>query len=86
MPVGGSDRSLRIFLRQSGIRPTVANMERIGREVNRTQTQHETVERIHRELESEKGIHDTVYGRGDGKARVKAKVKRDLQRRGMRPK
>src|SRR5689334_9402160 len=63
---------------------TAANVERMQREVARTQTENERVVRIHREIERERGIPATVDARGDVAARVRARVQRDLERRGQR--
>lgn len=45
MPVGGDKRSVRRFIRECGYKPTASNVERIQREVNRTQSQHERVQK-----------------------------------------
>lgn len=81
---GNTGRDIRRFLREVGVKPSVSNVERIGREVRRTEAQNEALERTYREMAAERGLPLTVDERGDVKARVKRAVKRKLAR-GERP-
>lgn len=46
---GNTNKDVRRFLREHGVKPTVGNVERIGREVRRSQSENERVERIAKE-------------------------------------
>lgn len=46
---GNTNKQVRRFLREHGIPPTMGNVERIGKEVRRSQTENERVERIAKE-------------------------------------
>lgn len=81
---GNDKRGMMRFLRENGIAPTVANLERIQREVSRNQTENERVVAQHKELERTKGIPATRDEKGDVHARVRRAVKRDMDSRGQR--
>lgn len=81
MPVGGSDRQMRQFLRSINVKPNVANMERWSKHTNISQGEHEARERIAREKVAEGKATPTRDARGDVKARVKAAVKRSIANR-----
>lgn len=78
---GNTKRDLMRFLRANGIAPNVSNVERIGREVRRTESQNRAVEQRHKELEATKGIASTRDEKGDVHARVKRAVKASIQKR-----
>lgn len=79
---GNDNRGVRRWLREMGYRPTVGMVERVQREVSRTQTQHENVARIHREISRETGAPTTVDMKGrDAKARAKRIVEREIAAR-----
>lgn len=78
---GNDNRGIRRFLRENGVPPTVANVERIGKELRRTESQNDKVVKIHKEMEREHGIAATVDHKGDVHARVKRHVQRELEKR-----
>ena len=82
---GNTARAVRRFLREHGVKPNAANVERIGRELRRTESQNDQTQSIHREMQREYGIPSTVDAKGDVKKRAKAAVKRELKQRGSRP-
>ena len=61
--VGNTNRDLRRFCRENGVPPTIANIERIGREVRRTESQNERVVRESKE----RGGPSTQYVSRDGR-------------------
>ena len=73
---GNTNRDVRKFLRSIGVKPTAENVERIGREVRRSESQNEAAERIGREVAP--GLRDE---RGDVVKRVSERVRRDLDKR-----
>ncbi len=75
--VGNTNRDVRKFLRESGVKANAANVERIGREVRRTSAENERVDAIGRELNL--GTQDE---RGKVGERVKRAVAREMRRRG----
>lgn len=82
--VGKTNKDVRKFLRECGVPPTVANVERIGREIRRTEAEGERVEKIHREIERETGRPALIDERGDVGKRVKAHVQREMAKREKR--
>lgn len=76
--IGNSDRSLRKFLRKVGVKPNVANMERIGKEVRMSHAEHEASLRAARET---KAVLRDMQGR-DVHAMRRAQVERELRSRG----
>ena len=78
---GNTNRDVRRFLRESGVKPTIANVERIAREVRRSESENASVERIALET-GRGGLRDQ---RGPVHPRVKKAVKRELNARGSRP-
>ena len=77
---GNDSRGVRKFLRSIGVRANASNVELIGREVRRSQSENERVER-----ESiERGTGDLRNARGVVKPQVKADVKREMARRPKR--
>lgn len=80
--VGNTNKDIRKFCREVGVKPTVANVEKMQREVTRTQTENERLVRHHKEMERERGLPSVVDNRGDVAARVRARVQRDLKNRG----
>ena len=75
--IGNSDRSLRKFLRSRGVKPSVANMERIGKEVRMTQAEHERTLKQARET---KAVLRDAQG-SDVHAMRRAEVQRELASR-----
>lgn len=72
---GNTAKDVRKFLRKHGVAPNVAMVERIQREVSRTQSQNERVVAIHKEL----GGPATVDSRGrDAQAAALAATRRRL--------
>lgn len=78
---GNTKRDVMRFLRESGVPPTVANVERIGREIRRTHAQNEQVDRIHKEIEATRGVPSTVDEKGDVHARVRKIVEANHRKR-----
>ena len=81
--VGNTNKDIRRFCRENGVPPTVANVERIQREVCRTQSENE---RVVRESKERGGPATQYIGRdgrpyGDVLARRKAYVQRDIASR-----
>ena len=70
--VGNSTKAVRRFCRENGVKPTVANVERMQREVSRSQTDNERVERIAKET-GRGGLRHPVTGE-DMAQRVKRRV------------
>ena len=54
---GNTDRDVRKWLRKMGVKPSLDNVEAIGREVRRTQNEDEAVERRARESGEAARIH-----------------------------
>lgn len=75
---GNSDKQIRKFLRENGVPPTMANVERIGREVRRTEAQNERVERIHKELEAQGKAARLSDEKGDVIRRVQESLRRKM--------
>lgn len=71
---GNTNRDVRRFLRESGVKPTAANVDRIGREVRRSQTQNETVERISREIGAPSPLEQRA-------ARAREEIRRRIEQR-----
>lgn len=78
---GNDNRGVRKFCRENGIPPTVANVERISREVRRSESENRAVERRHKELEATTGRPATYDQKGDVKARVVNAVQREIKNR-----
>lgn len=78
---GNTNRDVRRFLRSLGVRADVRNVELIGREVRRSESENERVERESREVERATGRPSTTDEKGDVHARVKREVKRELKSR-----
>ena len=78
--IGNDSRAIRKFLRERGVKPTIANIERVGREVRRTPQENERIVQMHKEIERARGLPSTTDQRGDVHARVKRRVQRDLER------
>lgn len=78
---GNDHRGVRKFLHSIGVKANASNVALIQREVTRSQSENERVERIARET----GTHEPRDARGPVKPRVKAQVQADLKRRGSRP-
>jgi hypothetical protein len=74
---GKTGKDVRRFLRQMGYRPNAAMVERVQREVVRTQSENERVQKTAQES-GRGGAYDQ---KGDVKARVRKIVKRDLDSR-----
>ena len=72
--VGKTGRDVRKFCREVGVKPTAANVEKMGRELRRTEAENENVGRIAKES-----------GRGgtyDEKGKVtRERIKRNIQKR-----
>ena len=78
--VGNTDRDVRKFLREVGMKPNAENVDRIGRELRRTSQENERVERIAREG-GRGGIRDPhLPGSPDTTGPVEDRVKHDVAR------
>ena len=73
---GNTGRDIRKFLRENGIKPTIANVERIGREVRRGESANERVE-----SEAKERGEPTRDAQGPVEPRVRAHVQRELRAR-----
>ena len=76
--VGNDSRSVRKFLRENGIKPSLANVERMGREVRRTAQDNERMDRMHKQA----GTGRLRDEKGDVHSRVKAQVEHEMRNRG----
>lgn len=76
---GNDKRGVMKFLREVGIKPTVGNVERMQREVSRSQTENERAERIAKET-GRGGLRYPDTGE-DAHAKVKAAMKARLASR-----
>ena len=74
---GNDGRGVRKFLRENGIKPSMANVERISREVRRSESENRSVERIAKET----GRGELRDEKGPVHPRVKAAVKKELAQR-----
>ena len=74
---GNDGRGVRKFLRESGIKPTVANVEKMSKELRRSQSENERVDRIAKE----RGGPSTVDARGDVHERVRKIVENSYKNR-----
>ena len=75
---GNTSKDIRKFLRECGEKPTMERVEEVQREVSRTQSQNEQVDRIAKEMGL--GTHDRK-----GKVtreRIERKVSEEQKRRG----
>jgi hypothetical protein len=79
--IGKSNKAVRRFLRENMVPPTVANVERIGREIRRTESENAYVERIHKEREKAQGIPSLVDAKGDVHKRAREIALREIARR-----
>jgi hypothetical protein len=79
---GNTNRDIRKFLREQGVKANAANVELIGREVRRTEAQNEQMDRIGREIARETGHSGLVNRQGQdaGKA-ARERTKRALSAR-----
>ncbi len=78
---GNGNRGIRQFLRSVGMKPNVSNVERIGRELRRSESQNDTVERISREVERERGVAPTRDAKGDVQKRIQGVVQKKIAQR-----
>ena len=76
---GNTNRDLRRFCREVGIKPSAGNVEKMGREVRRTMSQNEQVNRIAKE--QGKGLRGK---HGDVGPQVKERVAREMRNRERR--
>ena len=76
---GNDARGVRRFLRSIGMKPNAANTERMGKELRRTESQNEQVQREGKERGF--GLRDE---KGDVIARRRAEVQRSLDARKWR--
>ena len=77
--VGNSTKAIRRFCRENGVKPTVANVERMQREVSRSQTENERV--VSRA--KERGGPATTDAKGrDVKRIAESQVRREIAKRG----
>ena len=74
---GNDNSGVRKFLREIGVKPNVANVERMQREVSRSQTERERVQRIAKET----GRGGTYDRKGEVHARVREAVQREMRNR-----
>ena len=74
---GNTNRDIRKFLRETGVKANVANVERIGREVRRTEAQNEQAEKFAKERGDQ--LSDE---RGPVEQRIRERVQRELRERG----
>lgn len=79
--VGKTDRDVRRFLRNLGEKTDAANVEKVKRELVRTQQENERREKLAKEIERERGVPDTISGHGDEKRHVGRIVRRELDSR-----
>lgn len=75
---GNTNRDVRKFIRESGYNPTVANVERVQREIRKSQTENEqTIARA-----KAQGGPSTVDSRGrDAQEVARARVQKELRER-----
>lgn len=79
---GNDNRGVRRFLRENGVAPTAANVERIGRELRRTPAQNEALVKRHKEMERERGLPSTTLPDGrDAKKVYRERVQRSIAAR-----
>ena len=78
---GNTDRALRKWLRQMGLKTSVANVELIGKEVRRTESQNDQVDSIGREQARARGESGLYDKKGDAIARRKRAMKKHLKER-----
>lgn len=79
---GNTGKQVRKFLRENGYKPTVGMVERVQREVSRTESQNEAIDRVHKEMERERGVPATVDMKGrDASEAVRRAVQRQLAQR-----
>ena len=74
---GNTGRDVRRFLREHGVKPTAANVDRIGREIRRSAAENERVNRA----ANESGRGGARDHKGPVDERVRAKVLREIERR-----
>lgn len=79
--IGKTNKDVRRFIRENGGKPTAGEVEKIAREIRRTQAENEAVEKRAREREREKGAPSTTDEKGDVHARVRKIVQRDIEKR-----
>ena len=77
---GKTNAQVRKFLRENGIKPTCANVDRIGTEIRRTEAENRQVERIAKE----RGMDGTRDKHGPVGPRVREAVQRELRERRRR--
>ena len=74
--VGKTARDIRKFCRTAGVKPSLANVERIQREVARTESENDTVDRVAKET-GRGGLRDERGPIGD---RAKDALRRRMAR------
>ena len=79
---GNTSRDVRKFLRSIGVKPTADNVERVQREVCRTESQHEAVMREAKE----RGVHGPRDAKGEVAPRIKERIAREQAERARRQK
>jgi hypothetical protein len=79
---GNTAKDIRKWLRQIGVKPTLSNVERIGREVRRGESRHEQIQKTNEQVAKELGHSGTVTPTGhDAHKVVREIVKRELDKR-----
>ena len=78
--LGNTRRDVRKFCKRVGVKPTAANVEKMQREVTRTQSERDTLTRIHREIEGQRGVAGLRDSRGPVLPRIQERVRRELGR------
>lgn len=78
---GNDNRGIRKWIREMGEKPSVALVERLQREVSRSQTENERVVSRHKEAQAQHGTPSTFDAKGDVKARVRRIVQTELANR-----
>ena len=74
--VGNTDKDVRKFMREHGMKTNKENVDRISKELRRTEAQNEFQAKIAKEMGL--GLRD---GQGDVKKRVEAEVREQMRRR-----
>ena len=76
--VGNTNRDVRKFCREHGIKPNAANVDIISREVRRTENENERLSKMHQEIGSPKLVDN--FGRDVAAVRREA-VRRKIESR-----
>jgi len=74
---GNTGRDVRKFCRENGIKPSLENVHRLGKEFRRTAQDNERMDRMHKQAGTGK-LRDE---KGDVHSRVKAQVEHEMRNR-----